>query len=202
MIRDFLSRKPVYNLLHQFPSQMWGEIIGDIVEIGVLSLLKGFQTYELSKNNIKHALNDLKYYNQELSITCPQSYMSKTKEYNLFPLNYQNGDVYEPLSSAKSTSLNPRNRKINYYVSGSSKEKRKATPSKCEVFFNDFNLIKQNLNKNRPRFEYFPNQRNILEENKNYRNRINKRIKKEKKAFRKFIKSCQNENKNSMKDEE
>ena len=62
MIEEFLTRPPAQEFLNKYPSDRWKEVIGDVIEIGILNLKNSFGTDEFSRSDIKSVLNDLRHY--------------------------------------------------------------------------------------------------------------------------------------------
>ncbi len=62
MIEELLTRIPSQEFLNKYPSERWKEVIGDVIEIGILNLKKSFGTDEFSRSDIKSILNDLRHY--------------------------------------------------------------------------------------------------------------------------------------------
>ena len=63
MIDELLTRIPSKEFLEKYPSERWKELIGDVIEIGILNLKNSFGTDEFSRSDIKAVLNDLRHYN-------------------------------------------------------------------------------------------------------------------------------------------
>ena len=62
MIEELLTRPPAQEFLNKYPSDRWKEVIGDVIEIGILNLKNSFGTDEFSRSDIKSVLNDLRHY--------------------------------------------------------------------------------------------------------------------------------------------
>ena len=62
MIDELRTRIPSREFLNKYPSDRWQEVIGDVIEIGILNLKNSFGKEEFSRGEIKAVLNDLRHY--------------------------------------------------------------------------------------------------------------------------------------------
>jgi hypothetical protein len=149
MIDVIFKRRPIRDFLKNYPAEKWKEVIPDVFEIGVLNLKNSFNKTNFTKKEFENILSELRSYNSNNN----NNYTIKNNPQEEFSDEYFS-------SFENDSSYN------NYTIEEQKINNNKNKPSNCEVFIPDMKEIKRNIKKNWPRKEYYINQNEIREQNK------------------------------------
>ena len=165
MIDVIFKRRPIRDFLKNYPTEKWKEVIPDVIEIGVLNLKNSFNKTYFTRKEFESILSELRSYNS-----------------NNFYDNNSNNNSIKNQTPFQQEEINPSDEYFSSFENESSynnytieeqkinnnnyNNNNKNKPANCEVFIPDMKEIKRNIKKNWPRKEYYINQNQIKEQNK------------------------------------